>query len=122
MTTLPQTSPMRLPRPASSHLAIPSPAQVGMAQPVHAAGGMTLQDIWRVIRANLWLIVLFAVLSAVGGYLLNMWLLSHFPKYISTILIQVRPLAEIPFVSGDDSGNIGVHDASSQSTELEQLS
>jgi capsular exopolysaccharide synthesis family protein len=114
---------MRLPRPASSHLAIPSAGSMGMAQPVHApASGITAQDIWRVIRANLWLIVGLFVVSAVGGYLLNGWLLAHYPRYTSTILIQVRPLGEIPSVSGNDSGDIGVRDASSQSTELEQLS
>src|SRR5215831_16081726 len=99
MTTLPQTSPMRLPRPASSHLAIPTSGAIGPAQPVQSAGNsMTAQDVWRVIRANLWLIIGLVVLAAGAGYLLNQWLLTHYPRYTSTVLIQVRSVQDIPYV------------------------
>jgi polysaccharide biosynthesis transport protein len=122
MTTLPQTSPMRLPRPASSHLAIPTSGVMGPAQPAAPAGNsLTAQDVWRVIRANLWLIVGMLVVSGVGGFLLNQWLLTHYPRYTSTILISVRPVQDIPYVGSEDQG-INVHEAAPQSTELEQLS
>ncbi len=123
MTTLPQTSPMRLPRPASSHLAIPSAGgPMGPVQPVQGqVNSITLQDVWRVIRANLLLIIAFVAVSAVGGYLLNQWLLTHYPRYTSTILISVRSIQDIPYV-GDENGGIKVSDASPQSTELEQQS
>jgi capsular exopolysaccharide synthesis family protein len=94
---------------------------MGPVQPAHAAANaMTIQDVWRVIRANLWLIVAFFVLSAVGGYLLNQWLLTHYPRFTSTILIQVRPVQDIPYV-GDESG-IRYSEAAPQNTELEQQS
>ena len=121
MTTLPQTSPMRLPRPASSHLAIPNAGATGASQPVHPAGNaLTAQDVWRVIRANLWLIIGLLVLSSVGGYALNQWLLTHYPRYTSTILLSVRPVQDIPYV-GTEEG-ISVRESTAQATELEQLS
>src|SRR6476620_8800384 len=109
MTTLPQTSPMRLPRPASSHLAIPTAGPIGPAQQVNSANTLTAMDVWRVIRANLWLIIGLLVLSSVGGYFLNQWLLTHYPRYTSTILLSVRPVQDIPYVGGDDS-SINVHE------------
>jgi len=95
---------------------------MGPVQPVHAAANaMTLQDVWRVIRANLWLIIALLAVAAVGGYLLNQWLLTHYPRYTSTILISVRPIQDIPYVGGSDD-SINVHEAAPQSTELEQQS
>ena len=91
MTTLPQTTPIRLPRVAGpSHLAVPSGPSAGVA----AAPGvqMTPADVWRVIRSNLWLIVLMVAVSAVGGYFLNGYLAKHFSAYSSYALIRIRPL------------------------------
>ena len=55
---------MRLPRPTPTHLAIPN----ANGHPVHIPApptppGMTIQDVMRIIRANLWLIILFAVVG-----------------------------------------------------------
>src|SRR5271168_5326426 len=84
MTTLPQTSPLRLPRPANqTALAVPGqmmPAAPAFA-PASAAGGMTGADVWRVIRSNLWLIILLSFLGAGAGYALNTYLLRYHPKY-----------------------------------------
>ena len=91
MTTLPQTTPIRLPRVAgsSSQLAVPG----GQAATVAAAPAgiqMTPGDVWRVIRANLWLIVLLAVVSAVGGFFLNDYLAKHYARYSTYGLIRIR--------------------------------
>lgn len=83
MTTLPQTAALRLPRPAGSSLPVPAAIGVGM----HAGAGqssastMTGADVWRVIRSNLWLILLMLVLSAVVGYGINWWLAKYHPHY-----------------------------------------
>ena len=120
MTTLPQTQPMRLPRPAPSHLAIPS-AGGHPAQAAHpSTNSLSLQDVWRIIRANLWLILGLVALSAVGGYFLNKWLLAKFPRYTSTALIRVQLPSELPAV-GDDS-RLFFTDPGPQAIELEQQS
>jgi succinoglycan biosynthesis transport protein ExoP len=91
MTTLPQTTPIRLPRVAgSSQLAVPSgTASVGVAAP---GLQMSPGDVWRVIRANLWLIILLGIVSAVSGYFLNGYLAAHFARYSASGLIRIRPL------------------------------
>jgi len=119
MTTLPQTTPMRLPRPTPTHLAIPN----ANGHPVHipsapAAPGLTIQDVVRIIRANLWLIVLFAVVSAVGGFFLNKWLAAKYPRYISTGWIEVHTPNELPMIDADS--HVVMNSASPQAVEIEQ--
>ena len=119
MTTLPQTSPMRLPRPTPSHLAIPSANGHGaMVAHAPAAGGLTGADVWRVIRANLWLIIGVVIAAAIGGYFVNMWLLKNYARYTSTALISVRLYSELPTIDG--SGHTLVAEPSPQNIELEQ--
>src|SRR6476469_10555841 len=92
MTSLPQTAPSRLARPASNGQ-LPGPvlmAQAGGANPLTGA------DIWRVIRANIWLILGTLIAAAVVGYLANMWLLAKFSRYTSTGLLAVRTPPEMP--------------------------
>ena len=119
MTTLPQTTPMRLPRPSAGHLAIPAAnGHPGPGQ-VHAAGtSLTGADIWRVIRANLWLIIGLLVASAVGGYFGNMWLAQHYARYTSSSLIRVQDQNELPQI-GDEARSI-LTPPSPQAIEVEQ--
>src|SRR6185312_1863246 len=118
MTTLPQHTPMRLPRPNPSHLAIPSANGHAPVSAHQTGSGMTGADIWRVIRANLWLIVGFVAGAAVGGYFLNMWLAAKFPRYTSTATIRVQVPSELPTVGAES--RLLVADPSPQSIELEQ--
>jgi capsular exopolysaccharide synthesis family protein len=118
MTTLPQTSPMRLPRPNPSQLSIPS-ANGHLGQVAHPAPTpLTGQDIWRVIRANLWLIIGLMALAAVAGYFINMWLLAKFPRYTSTALIEVHTPQELPAMP--DENRVMVADSNPASIEVEQ--
>ncbi|MGD0388704.1 MAG: polysaccharide biosynthesis tyrosine autokinase [Tepidisphaeraceae bacterium] len=82
MTTLPQTAALRLPRPGFSSLpvtaSIPASGALGHAQ---ASFTMSGADVWRVIRSNLWLIVLLLVVSAGAGYGINYWLNKYHPRY-----------------------------------------
>ncbi len=88
MTTLPQTTSMRLP----THVPGGALAQPMTPMPVAAAGGqMTGADAWRVIRANLWIIIASVIVAGIGGYFLNMYLAANYPKFTSTGLIQVNP-------------------------------
>ena len=70
------------------------------------AGGMTGSDVWRVIRANMLLIIIFLALSAVGGYFLNNFLLSHFPKYEAVGLVKIDPTIVLDLVK-DRTNEIG---------------
>lgn len=85
MTTLPQTTPLRLPRPSqqTTALAVAPPqvhaGMVGYGQTPVA--GMTGSDVWRVIRSNFWLIILMIMVGAAAGYGINWWLLKNHPRY-----------------------------------------
>jgi tyrosine-protein kinase Etk/Wzc len=87
MTTLPQTTTVRPPQ--SPALASPSVAYVPAAA-AGGAAGMTGADVWRVVRANLWLILIFALLFGAGGYLLNRLWLANWPSYTAVGLLQLR--------------------------------
>ncbi len=88
MTTLPQTTNIRLPRPAGGALAAP-----GAASPTSAAGGMSAGDVWRVLRANLWLIALLVVLGGILGVLANMYLARNYSRYTASGLVQITEKA-----------------------------
>jgi capsular exopolysaccharide synthesis family protein len=94
MTTLPQTNPVRMPRPAGA-----MPAQLvgpnGSANG-HSGGpgpnqGMTANDVWRVIRGNIWLIIAFLFASAVGGYALNDYLVRYHSRYTAHGHVLIKP-------------------------------
>ncbi|MEA2707718.1 MAG: polysaccharide biosynthesis transport protein [Phycisphaerales bacterium] len=88
MTTLPTTTPMRLPRPApATPLALP--ASMGGAS-VNAFQ-MNGSDVWRVIRSNVWLILAMFVLSIVVGVGLYAYLVKFHASYTATGLTQVNP-------------------------------
>ncbi|HEX4124786.1 MAG TPA: polysaccharide biosynthesis tyrosine autokinase [Tepidisphaeraceae bacterium] len=123
MTTLPQTSPMRVPRPGNQQVSIPGAGALGpMPQPHHfipSTTGMSGADVWRVIRANLWLIISMLVLFGVGGFLLNTYLATHYPRYEAVGLVQVHTTLGTPTVGSEvgvdareDIGGLGVEIAS----------
>src|ERR1700677_4554211 len=95
MTTLPQTAPTRTPRSLPHNpVALPGPAAMGVSQGAAVQGAMTASDAWRVIRANLWVVIGVIIVSSVFGYALNTWLAAKHPRYTSTGLINVRLEAE----------------------------
>jgi len=90
MTTLPQTTLTRVPQRAPRALAVGGPPP-GMIAPVQPnAFAMSGADVWRVIRGNIWLILVLLIASAVGGYCLNWWLARHHSRYTATGLIQIQ--------------------------------
>lgn len=93
MTTLPQTTPMRLPRP-NGQLSIPGPATIA-APTVPAAGQLSPGDIWRVIRSNVWLIVGLMVGSAIIGYFVNSYLLEYHSRYTAIGFVRVHTMGEL---------------------------
>ncbi len=95
MTTLPQTTPIRLPRPTGgSQLAVPSYA--APTAPL-ATGGfqMTGSDVWRVVRANLWLVFLLVAVCGVAGYFFNGYLERNYAVYTATGYIRILPLQKL---------------------------
>jgi uncharacterized protein involved in exopolysaccharide biosynthesis len=115
MTTLPQTTPMRLPRPAGGgQIAIPSAASTG--GPLGQSAGMfqmTASDVWRVFRTNWWIIVLMMGAFGVAGFFVNRYLAKKYPKFEASGLVTIQ-LAEETFHTGDE---IAVQP---QSVQLEQ--
>jgi capsular exopolysaccharide synthesis family protein len=64
---------------------LPAPAGITvgahLGTPQTAAATMTGADVWRVIRSNLWLILLMLVVSGGIGYGVNWWLAKYHPRY-----------------------------------------
>ncbi len=85
MTTLPQTTGVRMPRPAGGG-ALAMPGQQG--QPIPPAG-MTAGDVWRVIRANTLLIVGLLVLGVAAGLGINYYLARNYSRYTATGWTQI---------------------------------
>ena len=73
-------------------------------QAVGHASQMSAADVWRVIRANIWLIVILVGLSAVAGYVTNFWLARYYPKYTITAWVAVNPPVSIDPLKTNDSG------------------
>ena len=120
MTTLPQTTPMRLPRPNPSQLAIPGAnghATPALSHPGQQQTSLTGADAWRVIRSNLWLIVGLLVVAGIAGYFINWWLAAKYARFTSTGLIRVQVPSELPSI-GDHP--LLLADPSPQSIEVEQ--
>ena len=105
MTTLPTTTPMRLPRPAGmGPLALP-----GAVQPQPQAGSqMSGADAWRVIRSNIWIILASLIVSAGLGYGLNLWLARNYASYTSVGYVQINPPASFSILDKNGGGAMAV--------------
>lgn len=97
MTTLPQTTPIRVPRPIpAGSLAMP-PAAGGLAVGAGPqSGGMTMADILRVIRQNMLLILLALMAGGILGYFVNAYLERHYAKYKAYGYVIVHSNGELP--------------------------
>ena len=71
----------------------------GPPAPQNQAGlNMTGADVMRVLRANLWLIVISVIAFAIGGYFFNnKFLAKYHSRYTAKGLLQVFGTDEIPF-------------------------
>jgi hypothetical protein len=112
MTTLPQASLMRLPRPpGGSSLAIPYNGAQPMAAPP-STSQLTFGDVMRVLRANAWLIIIMLILSIAGGYGANTWLAKYHSRYTATGWIEVSAPTRVSPVtqtySGEDLGALAI--------------
>ena len=86
MTTLPTTTPMRLPRPVpQTPLALGGPPAAPQASGIQMSGA----DVWRVIRSNLWLILAMLIISAIGGFGLCKFLDAKYKNYTAYGYCQV---------------------------------
>lgn len=87
MTTLPTTS-IRYPRPAPG---VPSAPTTHGSVPVSAAAatGLSTADIIRVLRSNLWLIIISVLVFGGLGVAANWYLGKYYPKYTARGWVQV---------------------------------
>jgi capsular exopolysaccharide synthesis family protein len=123
MTTLPQTTAVRLPRSngqgQQQQLAPAISPGAGLAVYGGGAGGagagasaMTAGDVWRVIRAHMWLILFMVVLAAVAGYGANYYLGQKYPRYKAVGLLLVSPAVSTDLIHSkekiDDSSILNV--------------
>jgi capsular exopolysaccharide synthesis family protein len=90
MTTLPQTTAIRLPRPATPSQMIPAASALGPGAAA-VSNSMNGGDVWRVIRSNVWFILFMLVIATGAGYFVNRYLANHYPRYTSAGYIQVTP-------------------------------
>ena len=94
MTTLPQTSPQngRLARPRSpGPLAAPRGAPLSAGPAAGQGGqGMNFGDVLRVLRTNLWLILLCLAAFGTAGFFVNRYLANNYPEYTALGLVQVK--------------------------------
>jgi len=98
MTTLPQTTAIRLPRPNNGAPMVTSTPVAGPHVGPGAVGSgfnMTGADAWRVIRTNLWLIIGVGVLSTMIGVGLYYYLLRKHASYTATGFIQIQPVVAL---------------------------
>src|SRR5215218_9521044 len=92
MTTLPQTTNVRLPRQAGG-IQLAHPGGGGLA----AGGGGAAavpggNDVWRVIRSHIWMILIVTgVIAPLVGFGVNKFLETKYPRYTSAGYIQVQP-------------------------------
>jgi len=49
---------------------------------------MTPADIWRVLRANAWLIAGLLIFAIVAGYVINLFLLKKHARYTATAFVD----------------------------------
>lgn len=88
MTTLPQTTSPRLPQAGAT---IPA----GMGYPTGAimapgAFQMTPADMMRIIRANIWLILILVMVCGAAGYLAHRVWAAFWPSYTATGLLEIK--------------------------------
>ena len=88
MTTLPQTTPLRLPRPPGSAVTVAPVVSLPGGAPV--SHGMSANDVWRVIRGNLWLIATMLCVSLIAGYAANRLLERYAPKYTASGVVIIH--------------------------------
>src|SRR5688500_16208507 len=92
MTTLPQTTNARLPRPVSGGMQLAGPGGGGALATAQGGQQQGASDIWRVIRSNIWMILIVAgILAPVSGYFANAFLAKNYPRYTAAGFIQVQP-------------------------------
>jgi len=108
MTTLPQTTPLRLPRPAAAQINLPSAGMATpyMVAPAAIANGtqLTGADIWRVIRSNLLLIGIVVIVSGVLGYFANSYLAKFHSRYTADGEIEVTPVGSFEAMQNGQVG------------------
>jgi capsular exopolysaccharide synthesis family protein len=67
-----------------------------------ASTGMTAADIWRVIRANAWMIIFLVMFSGCLGVAVNYYLARYHSRYTSYGIVQIEPRQRWnPAKSGD---------------------
>jgi succinoglycan biosynthesis transport protein ExoP len=92
MTTLPQTTNVRLPRPAPGGMQLAGPGGGMTAGGIAASTQQGAGDAWRVIRTHIWLILIVTcIIAPAAGYGVNMYLARNFPRYTSAGYIMVQP-------------------------------
>lgn len=115
MTTLPQTTNVRLPRPSSGAIQLAGQGALGAARDP-AATSQGANEIWRVIRSHIWMILIVTcIVSPVAGFGVNYLLLKYAPRYTAAGLIEVKPTVQPSLVA---KGDLAVADPASVALEI----
>jgi capsular exopolysaccharide synthesis family protein len=109
MTTLPQTTAIRLPRQAGPMQLAPAGGGLpSMGGAGSTAGAMTGSDVLRIVRNNVWLILFMLVFSGGAGYGVHVLLAQKFPRFTATGFIQVTPTTVDPLHPRDQNQDTGI--------------
>lgn len=91
MTTLPQTTTVRVPRTTGPSTLVVPGMGFPTAQAQNTGGQMTGADVWRVIMSNRMLIVSTVVIFTVVGIGAFFFLAKFCPRYTAVGLVEVQP-------------------------------
>jgi len=115
MTTLPQTTNVRLPRPSSGAIQLAGQGALGAPRDA-AANSQGANEIWRVIRSHIWMILIVTcIIAPAAGLGVNYLLLKYAPRYTAVGLIEVKPTAQPSTVQ---KGDLPTSDPASVALEI----
>jgi polysaccharide biosynthesis transport protein len=118
MTTLPQSTALRLPRPSAPAPMTLAPASAAPMLAGSAGPQLTPADIRRVLRSNALLIAILVIAGAVGGYFLNGWLKAHDAHWTSYAMLEVdSPMSYDPVHGAPTTVDVNMMDIEMRTQE-----
>lgn len=87
---------------AAAPQALAVPQQMQLAPAGVQQGAMTFNDILRVLRANFWMIVIFLIISAIGGFAAYKLLGKYYPQYTAVGFIRIETPRTTVKIENDD--------------------
>jgi succinoglycan biosynthesis transport protein ExoP len=91
MTTLPQTTPLRLPRAGGHGALAVQQAPTGII-PATPGYQFTMGDLWRIVRSNLWVVIVLVMVTGTAGFFVERYLEKTDPVYRAQGILRIYPV------------------------------